>query len=168
MTGSRLLLAVATVLTAVLLQVAVVARLPLPGGAPDLVLVLVLSFALSEGPLSGMVTGFLAGSLADLLTDHEAGRLALAYLVAGYLVGQLHDSTSRSTLLPIAGVAAGAVVALVVYAAEGLLLGDARTGLAAVLRGLTTSVPYDLVLAPFVVPAVGALVRRTALEPAGR
>ena len=78
MTVQRLLLGVVSVITAVLLQVTLVGRLPVPGAAPDLVLVLVVAFALAEGPQSGMVTGFLAGLLTDGLADHEMGRLALA------------------------------------------------------------------------------------------
>ena len=167
MTAGRFLLGAASVLTAVLLQTAVVARLPLPGGPADLALVLVIAYAWCEGPLSGMVTGFVTGLLADLLTDHQLGRLALAYVVVGYLAGIWHDDTERSTL-PLLVVGAGAALALGVYAAEGLLLGDPRTGLAAVLRGLTSSVGYDIVLAPFVVPVIGRLVRRVDHDPVRR
>lgn len=172
MTVRRVLLGAATVLTAVLLQLTVVARLPLPGAGPDLVLVLVLAFGLRDGPAAGMVTGFLAGLLADLLTDHASGRLALAYvvagLVAGSVAGPLSGSASRSTLLPLAGLACGAVAALATYAAEGMLLGDPRTSLAAAARALTSSVPYDLLLAPFVVPPVAVLLRQLRLERAVR
>ena len=45
--------------------------------AVDLLLVLVVAFALVEGPRSGTLTGFAAGLLADLGADHELGRTAL-------------------------------------------------------------------------------------------
>lgn len=168
MTPTRFLLGAATVLTALLLQVTVIGRLPLPGVAPDLLVVLVVAFALSEGPLSGMVTGFVAGTLADLLSDHEVGRLALAYVVVGYLAGRIQDDTDRSTLLPFAVVGAGAAGALILYAAQGLLLGDPRTTVPALLAALPGGVAYAVVLTPFVVPLVGLLVRRVDPDPARR
>ncbi len=160
MTTPRFLLGALTVLTALLLQVTVVARLPLPGAAPDLVLVLVVAFALAEGQLSGMVTGFVAGLLADAVSDHQLGRLALAYTVAGYLCGLIEDDTERSTLQPFGVVALGAMTALATFSLEGVLLGDVRVFVPAVLRVLVSSVPYDVVLTPFVVPVVAGLVRR--------
>ena len=168
MTAPRLLLGAVTVLTALLVQTTVIARLPLPGAVPDLVLVLVLAYALVEGPLSGLVTGFLAGLGADLIADHQMGRLALAYAVVGYAVGLLEEDNERSVLVPFVAVGAGAAGALLVFAGEGVLLGDLRITFGAVLRGLLSSVPYDVVLTPFVVPVIGALVRRVDLDPLRR
>lgn len=163
MTGRRFLLGVVTVVTAVLLQLTVVGRLPLPGVAPDLVLVLVVAYALTEGPMSGLVTGWAAGILMDALSAHELGRYALAYSVAGYLTGMLQDETERSTLQPFGAVALGAVLALATFLGVGILLGDPRITAHAVGRSLVSSVPYDVVLTPFVVPLVAGLVRR--LDP---
>lgn len=163
MTVRRFLLGAATVLTALLLQDTVVSALPLPGAAPDLLLVLVVGFALVEGPLSGMTTGFVAGILADSLADHALGRLALVYAVVGYATGFIEDDTERSTLLPFAAVAAGAVGGVLLFAGEGMLLGDPRVTVHAVVRALVSSVPYSVVLTPFVVPVLELLVRR--MEP---
>lgn len=168
MRAQRFLLGLASVLTALLLQVTVIGRLPLPGAAPDLLLVLVVAFALAEGPLSGLVTGWFAGLLADALAAHELGRLALAYAVAGYLTGMLKDETDRSTVQPFAAVAMGAVAALSTYVGVGILLGDARLTVYAVLRTALSSVPYDVVLTPFVVPLVAGLVRRLDDDPLRR
>jgi rod shape-determining protein MreD len=165
-TGSRFLLGAVTVLLALLLQTTVVSALPLPGAAPDLLVVLVVAFALAEGPLSGAVTGFVAGLAADLLADHPLGRLALALTVVGYATGKLHDDTGRSTLQPFVAVAAGAAGAVLLYAAEGVLVGDPRAGAGAVLRALVSSVPYAVVLTPFVVPVVASLARRA--DPGAR
>lgn len=161
MTAGRLLITSLAVVTAVLLQTTLMATLPLPGAAPDLVVVLVIGFALVEGPMSGLVTGFAGGLLADLPADHQLGRLALAYGLVGYVCGQVQDDTERSTVLPFAVVTLGAVLSLLVFCGEGLLLGDPRVSWGAVARGLASSVPYDVVLTPFVVPFVGALVRRS-------
>jgi rod shape-determining protein MreD len=164
----RLLLGAAAVLTALLLQTAVLARLPLPGGVPDLLLVLVVAFALAEGPLSGTVTGFAAGLLADLGADHELGRLALAYALVGYLAGLAAADRPRSLLVPFAVVAACAAGAVSVYALEGLLLGDPRITGAALWPSLVGTVTYSVLLTPLVVPAVGALVGRLDVDAVRR
>ncbi|MCU1588403.1 MAG: rod shape-determining protein MreD [Frankiales bacterium] len=168
MTFQRFLLGAASVVTALLLQLAVISRLPLPGAAPDLLLVLVVAFALAEGPMSGMVTGYVAGMLADALSVHEIGRLALAYAVAGYVTGMLQDDTERSTLLPFGAVLLGAMASLGAFSLEGILLADKHINLYAVVRSAISSVPYDVVLTPFVVPVVSGLVRRLDVDPLRR
>jgi rod shape-determining protein MreD len=167
-TPRRFLLGAATVLTTLLVQDAVVGKLPLPGAAPDLLLVLVVAYALIEGPLSGMTTGFIAGVLADSLADHQLGRLALVYALIGYATGFIQDDTERSTLVPFLAVGAGALGGVLVFAAEGMLLGDPRITIHAVARSLVSSVPYAVVLTPFVVPVLGLLVRRTEPDPIRR
>ena len=168
MTAQRFLLGAVTLVTALLLQLAVVGRLPLPGAAPDLLLVVVVGFALAEGPFSGVVSGFVAGLLADAVSDHQLGRLALAYVVAGFITGMLQDDTERSTLQPFAAVALGALAGLAAYTGEGILLGDVRIGLHSVVRSAISSVPYDVALTPFVVPVVAGLVRRLDHDPLRR
>lgn len=168
MTVQRFLLGAASVVTALLLQLVVMGRLPLPGAAPDLLLVLIVAFALAEGPLSGMVTGFVAGLLADAVSVHEIGRLALAYAVAGYVTGMLKDDTERSTLQPFGAVLLGALAALAAFSLEGILLADPHVTLQPVLRVALSSVPYDVVLTPFVVPVVSGLVRRLDVDPLRR
>ena len=164
----RLLIGVLTVVTALLLQITVVDRLPLPGAAPELLVVLVVAFSLAEGPLSGLVTGFAAGLLADAVSDHQLGRIALALALAGYVTGLLEDDTERSTLLPFGAVALGAGTALAVFVTEGVLLGDSRVNAHSVLIAAVSSVPYAVVLTPFVVPVVAGLVRRLDADPLRR
>ncbi len=168
MTVQRFLLGAVSVVTALLLQLTVVGRLPLPGAAPDLVLVVVVAFALAEGPMAGLVTGWAAGLLADGLADHQMGRLALAYGLAGYVSGMLKDETERSTLQPFGAVAIGATVAVASFTVVGVLLGDPRVSLYATARVLLSGVPYDVVLTPFVVPLVAALVHRVDADPLRR
>ncbi|MCU1600054.1 MAG: rod shape-determining protein MreD [Frankiales bacterium] len=168
MSASRFVLGVVAVITALLLQLSAIGRLPLPGASPDLLLVLVLAFALAEGPQSGAVTGFLAGLLADCFANHEMGRLAFAYALAGYVTGNLQDDTDRSTLQPFGAVAFGALVSLGAFAFEGVLFGDHRITWHAVGRAAVSSVPYDVVLTPFVVPLVLGLVRRLDVDPLRR
>lgn len=165
MTARRLGLA-ALLLVAVVLQSAVVERLPLPGSPPDLVLVLVVVVGLLEGPRTAMLTGFAGGLLADLLSDHQLGRLALAYVLVGFVAGLLQDDAGGSAVVVPAVVGAGgAALAVLVFAGHGVLLDDARVTGGALWRSLASVVPYCAALTPVVVPPVAALLRRADRRP---
>ena len=170
MRSSRVFAASVLVLTLLPLQYAVIARIPLPGVGPDLLVVAVAAIALSRGPTAGMVFGFAAGLTADLAppADHTVGRLALAYALAGYAAGLLSDEADRSTWLPMAGVGLAAIMAVGLYAGVGALLGDVRITGSALARSLPSSVLYDVVLTPFVVPSVAAVSRRLEPDPSRR
>lgn len=155
----------ALVVLAVVLQATVLARLPLPGAAPDLVLAVVVVVGLIEGSRTGMLTGFAAGVLSDLSGDAELGRLALVHVVVGYAAGLLQDDADSSPLVPALVAGGLAAVGVLLYAAGGVLLGDPRVTGGAVLRSLVSVVPYCAVLAPVVFPAVGALLRRPDRRP---
>ncbi|MCU0266132.1 MAG: rod shape-determining protein MreD [Actinomycetia bacterium] len=168
MTFGRVLLATVLLGTAVVLQTVVLSRLPLPGATPDLVLLVVVGLALVQGPVSGLLTGFAGGLLLDLVppADGAVGRWALVLCLAGLVAGRYADAVERSTILPLVVVAGLAAGSLLLYAGLGWLLGDPRVTLAAVARTLPTAVLYDVLLTPFVVPAVMALARRVEPEPA--
>ena len=155
----------ALVVVAVVLQATVLTRVPLPGAAPDLVLVVVVAVGLLEGPRTGMLTGFGAGLLADLAGDAELGRLALVHVVVGYVAGLLQDDADSSPLVSALVAGGLAAVAVLLYAAGGVLLSDPRVTGGALWRSLVSVVPYCAVLAPVVFPAVGALLRRPDRRP---
>jgi rod shape-determining protein MreD len=161
------LLAVALVLTAAVLQMTVVNRLPLPGAGPDLVLLVVIALSMVVGPTSGAVIGFAAGLLVDLMppTATEVGRWALVLCLVGYLAGQIKIDARRSVWVVLGAVAGLSALAALLYAGVGLLFGDERVTPELVASTAVSVVLYDLLLAPFVVPGVIALARRTALNP---
>jgi len=157
------LLAAVAIVAAVVLQAAVFARLPLPGGPPSLVLVLVVAIGLAGGPNAGLAAGFGAGLLVDLLSDHPVGILALAFALAGFVAGLLEADVERTVLAPMVVVAfSTAAVYLVYLGVLGLLDETAADG----VRGVLGTVAYDVLLTPFVVPPVAAVARR--LAPARR
>jgi rod shape-determining protein MreD len=163
----RRLVSTAFVLTALLVQVTIVNRIPLPDGRPDLVVLVVVALALVRGPEYGALVGFVSGLAADVVppADHTLGRLALAYAVVGYAAGLLEDAEERSVLTTVLVVAAGSAVAVIGYAGIGGLVGDERITIAALRNSLVATVIYDVVLAPFVVPVVSGAARRA--DPAG-
>ena len=150
---------VLAVVAAVVLQSSVLARLPLPGGPPNLVLVLVVAVGLTGGASAGLATGFAAGLLTDLLSAHPAGLLALCFALAGFVAGLLEADVERTVLLPMVVVAAATLaVGLTYLAVLGLLGRQSADGVAALLG----TAAYDVMLTPFVVPLVAAAGRRLA------
>ncbi|MGZ4480084.1 MAG: rod shape-determining protein MreD [Nocardioidaceae bacterium] len=167
MPPSRVALAAAVVVTALALQVTLLNGLPLPGAAPDLVLVSVVALGLAHGPSFGLVTGAVAGLAADLVppADHTIGRWTLVLGLIGYAAGLAKGDTRRSAFVPVLVVALAAAGSVLLYAGLGALINDPHITWVAVSEVLTTAVLYDVVLSPFVVPAVLALVRRVEPEP---
>lgn len=166
----RVLVAAVLVCTALVVQLGLLSPLHLPGADPDVVLVVVVAVALAWGPLGGAVVGFGAGLLVDLVppADHAAGRVALVLTLIGYLAGLLRAEAKRSALLPLAVVGVAAALALFLSASVGALLGDPRVRWPVVWRGAPAAALYDVVLTPFVLPAVVALCRRLDPEMSGR
>lgn len=158
MAANRLAVVVLTLFTALLLQVTVVARLSFLGAKPDLVLVAVICFALSDGPGVGMGAGFGVGLVVDLLGSHPLGLLALIYCVLGYAAGVIRSYFDRlSTFTPMLVVGGLTAVGVLAYAGIGALLGDPRIDQDPVVRSLALTPFYDVVLTPFVFAAVTAL-----------
>jgi rod shape-determining protein MreD len=145
------------VLVAVVLQTALLDRLPFPGGsAPDLVLVLVVTLALASGPVDGMLIGFGAGLALDVAppASNLLGLHALVFCLVGYGCGRLRGPLERSSWLPLAVVALGVAAGEALYALVGMIFGDPDITWASVRLVLPVSVAYDLLLCPFVVYAV--------------
>ena len=93
--------------------------------------------------------------------DHLVGRYALVLCLAGYLVGLFRDEARDSVMAALGAVAVAAGLATLLYGALGGLLSDGRVGGHAILSSLPFSIAYDVLLAPFVVPWVMKLARRT-------
>ncbi|MFI9273823.1 rod shape-determining protein MreD [Kitasatospora sp. NPDC052896] len=161
----RVLLAAVLVLLALVLQVSVLGRLQLPGATPDLLLLVVVGLALVFGPSGGCLTGFAAGLLADLAppSDHAIGRFALVLCVMGYAAGMCRPEPGRprSMSLPLLVVAGAAVFSTLLYALVGALVGDTAARHVGLSGLVASALLYDLLLAPFVVPGVLLLARRT-------
>ena len=142
---------------AVVVQLTVVNRLPLPGGvAPDLVLLLVTAVAVSTNPMTGLVTGFAGGLALDIAPPaaHYAGEYALVFCLTGYfaarIVGALRATTGERNRWAELGVMAAAVAAGEAgKAGLGLLLSDPNATGPIIKHVLPGAIGYDLLLTPF-------------------
>ncbi|MBT2385692.1 rod shape-determining protein MreD [Streptomyces sp. ISL-11] len=166
---NRILLSTLLVVVALVVQVTVLARLHLPGAVPDLLLLVVVGLALVYGHTSGALIGFGAGLLADLAppADHATGRYALVLALVGYAVGLVRPETGRlrSATVPMLVVVAAAVGSTLLYAGVGSLVGDTSARHVGLTGLLLSAAVYDLLLAPFTVPLLMALARRTENDP---
>ena len=172
---SRLVAALLTVVTALLLQVTVLPHFAWNGVVPDLVLLAVVGAALTTDPRFATLLGFGAGLLLDIAppADHAAGRWALAMMVVGYVVSRFaHDYQAVPTgggrppyLLMLAAGAGGAFIGTSIFAMTGLLLQDPAVGVGALLEVVIAAVAYDVLVAAVAVPVVVWLFRR---EPTPR
>jgi rod shape-determining protein MreD len=149
----RHVLAAALIAVGLVLQLTVINRLQLPdGGAPDLVLMLVVALGLANGPLAGAVTGFAAGLCLDLAppASQLIGQYALVFCLVGWAAGQASRRAAKSAMTAV-GVAIGAVIAgELLVAALGLALEPAQVTWASVRQVLPASIVYDVALSPFV------------------
>lgn len=166
MTVVRVCVVTAVVVLAVTLQLGVLPSLAVADVVPDLVLVVVIALALARGPEYGAVVGFAAGLVLDLAppADHTAGRWALAFVVVGYLAGLARRDARASAVAAVLVVAAGSFIGTSLFALSGMLLQDPGVSLDGVMHVVPIALLYDVVLTPFVVPLMLAMMRR--LEPA--
>lgn len=166
---NRILLSASLVIVALIVQVTVLARLQLPGAVPDLLLLVVLGLALVYGHTAGALIGFFAGLLADIAppADHAVGRYALVLCLIGYAAGltKPDNGQHRSATVPMLVVASAAISSTLLYAGVGALVGDTAARQVGLAGLLVTATLYDLLLAPFTVPVIMALARRSEKDP---
>jgi len=171
----RILLSPLLLIAAVLGQLVVVNRLPLPGGGglPDVVLLVVAALGVSAGPVTGLLAGFAGGLAIDVAPPggHLAGEYALVYCLVGYACGRTRDlvqgsSPDRSATASLTVMAVGVVAGEAGKAALGLMLSDPNMTGPALRHVLPAAVIYDLLLCPFVLWLVSAVVGRQVTERA--
>jgi len=149
---------VLAIVSAVLLQTTVFAK-TLFGVAPDLVLVVVISFALLEGPMAGATSGFFGGLLRDLLLNAPKGLTGLSYLLVGYAVGRIRPYVqSMSVFVPIAAIFLGSVAGTGLYEILQGLLGQQTVSWAMGARVVVLTAVYNTLLAPLVYPVIRRIV----------
>ena len=165
-TLGRLLVVVASLGTAFILQSVVLARIGLPGATPDLLLVVTLVLAMAAGPLPGTIIGFGSGLLIDLAppASGSLGLTAAILAVAGFAAGHVEIPPGRPTLatfFTVGGLGSAAVLALAIL---GILVGSAGVIWSAVPFLLVTQFLYCGLLAVAIASPLGALYRSAGEE----
>ena len=163
----RLLVLAAVLVAVVLVQSTVLTRVRLAGVRPELLVLAVVAVAMASDATTGAVFGFVAGLVADLLFDLPVGVSALVYTAVGFAVGTVRVYvTSHLPLVHL--VLAGAASLASVWCCGLLLRVFDLSSWAAVTRAGPLVALYNLLLAPFVYPAVWALTERVSARPGHR
>ena len=102
-------------LVMVSLQSTVIPVLAIEGVRPDLVLVAVVSAALSNGRETGVLCGTFGGILQDLLSGGAFGVNTLSKMLVGLFVGIYERKINKKNLLmPLLAVSAGTIATLLI------------------------------------------------------
>ena len=158
------------VFVAGLLQAVVMSSILVFGGAPDLLLVVVVSLGLLRGSVVGAFFGFGAGLVVDLVTLDTLGVTSLVLTLAGFWAGRYGETTGRGrALAPLVAVGVITVLAGVFGFTLHYLLGEEVVARQALVNTLLPTLVLNLILAF----PVYRLVRRTvgvrlALEPSAQ
>jgi len=156
MSAIRRIVTTLIIVLTVAMQSAVIARWNLPGGTPDLVLVVVAAFALKQQAARASLLGFGAGLLLDA-TPPAAGLLgvsAFALAVVAFVASRLRTDITRSPLGPLVFISAAAAVSVLVHALLGGLLGDPTVSWSRVPLAAVSGAFYCALLASLLVPLV--------------
>lgn len=162
------MLALVLVTTAIV-QTSLLPTLSLSGFRPDLLLLLVIAFALRDGLLTGLRVAFTAGVLVDLLLNESpVGLTALVYVGIAYAVGVARpylapDSLSAPMILSVAGT----LVGVAGYGLLSAVLAEDPVSLALVATAALVSSLYALLLAPIVMGIVRRLSDQFPIEQRG-
>jgi rod shape-determining protein MreD len=141
----------------VVVQVTIMGSIQILGGAPDLVLVVLIAIALLRGSIFGAVGGFWAGFLLDTAYLGTLGVTSLLLTLAGYWIGRYGETTGRDRVhAPFLSVAVVTVLFAMGELALHFLLGEPVEARAQLVDAMPATLLLNLLLT---LPVYG-LVRR--------
>lgn len=157
--GRRALVWVALLPVVVLVQVVLIAFLPVPWAVPDLVLVIVLGLAHHRGAVTGGLVGVWAGLLLDLLPPALGpfGAWAVVLGVLGCLHGHVVATRRPGPLLALGLLALSAASATAAHALVLWFAGVPVSGVAIAGAALGAGA-WALVLAPVALMLTGGRI----------
>jgi rod shape-determining protein MreD len=157
------------VFVAGLFQAAIFSSFSILGGAPDVLLVTVISLGMLRGSVPGAVLGFAGGLVVDLLTLETLGLTSLVLTLAGFWAGRYAETTARGRWLPLLlAVAVMTVLAGAFAFALHYMLGDDVVARHALFTALWPAVVLNLLIAVPIHALVRAIVgERTGFQPSG-
>jgi rod shape-determining protein MreD len=160
----RFVIAAGLLAVAALLQSVIGPSLPLVRGRPDIVLVVVLAWAMLRGSGEGAFVGFLGGVLLDSVRYTPFGINSALLGLTGYFIGLPEVNVYRGNLPYFVGTAAIATVAY--HTLYFLVLQALGTSLPPIVETYATALPAALLNALLLVPTF-VLCRRLLRALAG-
>jgi rod shape-determining protein MreD len=146
----RFVIAAGLLALAALLQSVLGPSLPLVRGRPDLVLVVVLAWAMLRGSGEGAFVGFLGGALLDSVTYTQFGVNSALLGLLGYFTGLPEVNVYRGNLPYFLGTAA--LTTLVYHTLYFLVLQALGTAMPPIFETYATAFPAALLNAVLLAP----------------
>ncbi len=111
------------IIVSFLLQSALFSFCNLQGVAPNLLLILTMSFGIMRGRREGMLTGFFCGFLYDVFFSGLIGPYMFLFMILGYFNGSFHkDFLMEDVMLPVFIIAVDETIFCFVEYVSGFLL----------------------------------------------
>jgi rod shape-determining protein MreD len=149
--------AAAVLFVAAIVQVTLLSQIDVFHGAPDIVLVALVSIALLRGTIFGAIAGFAVGLVVDTATLQTLGVTSLLLTIAGYWIGRYGETTGRDrTHAPFVSVA----VVTFLYSLGALILHYMLGDNVSASRVLLDAFPFELIFNLILTLPVYALCRR--------
>lgn len=147
---ARTFLVALLLLTAVVLETALLPALTLLGFRPDLLLLVTIALALRDGPLTGARVGAAAGLLGDvLLSTAPIGLGMLVLAVVGALAGWSRPYLAPTSMIaPILLTAAASVLGTAALGVLTALLSEESIGAGLVVQAAIAVGIYNTLLSP--------------------
>jgi len=147
----------------IIIQSTLMPLISIKGIHPDLLLVMVVSYALLSGKENGVGMGFFAGLLQDLLSGSIFGISTLSKLATGYMFGLAERKVFKEhVLLPVLATLVATLFNGLVGIILLLIFGYKIDIAAAMMQNIVPLVGYNLIVAVPVHHAVFRLIKFTA------
>lgn len=158
---NRLIPTAIAILVATLLQAGLAPYLAIGGVVPNILLIVVVTLALVEGPNAGAAAGFAAGLMFDLLGAGPVGPMTLVLTVTGFMAGQLHENMfAEGWLLPLTVLGIASLLSAIAYGLILDILGAGGPFLYTLFVKMLPEAIYDAALALLVYPWLARFLRQ--------
>ncbi|MDF2635961.1 MAG: rod shape-determining protein MreD [Pelosinus sp.] len=146
-----------------ILQSTVVPLVSFKGIHPDLLLVIVVSYALLTGKENGVGVGFFAGLLQDLVSGSIFGINTLSKLATGYIFGMAERKVFKEhVLLPILATSVATILNGLIGMILLIIFGYKVDILSALMQNIVPLMVYNLIVAVPVHHVVYRLIKFNA------
>lgn len=158
---NRLAATTLALVLAAFLQVALAPSMSIAGVVPNLLLILVVTVALVEGPAWGAGTGFAAGLLFDLVSTGPVGPMALVMTVTGYVAGLLQANLFAAGWLgPLTVLFVASLANSLAYGIVLQVVGQLGSFWRTVVTVMLPTAVYNTALALLIYPWLARFLRR--------
>lgn len=148
------------VIIAIIIQSTILPMILFRGICPDLLMVIVVSYALLSGKEKGVGVGFFAGLLQDVAFGTIFGINTLSKMLIGYIFGLAERKVFKEkVLLPVVATAVATLVHSVVMFTLLFFLGYKVDILAAIMNNILPLIGYNVIIA---IPVHHIIYRVTA------